>query len=57
MIVIDKKEVKYLQSQGFKFGESIYKSHSRKPTYYCNEGKALKVLNAYRDSRIVETRF
>lgn len=56
MVIINKDEIKYLEKQGFKFGETIFKSHSRKPTYFCGEGKALNVLNKYRQSKIVETR-
>lgn len=55
MVIINKEEIKYLQSQGFKFGETIFKSHSRKPTYYCGEGKPLAVLNKYRKSKTIET--
>lgn len=55
MVIINKEEIKYLQSQGFKFGETIFKSHSRKPTYFCGEGRPLNVLNRYRQSKIIET--
>lgn len=56
MVKISKKEMEYLTNKGFRMGDTIYKTHTSHPTYYCNEGKAYSVVKKYRESCIVNTR-
>lgn len=57
IVKISKKEMEYLVSKGLKFGNGgdLHKTISNVKTYYLTETKyAMKLLNEYRKSRIVE---
>ena len=59
IVKISKQEMEYLVSKGLKFGTrsegDIHRTYSNVKTYYLTETPyALKLLNNYRTSRIVE---
>lgn len=54
MIKINKNEVDYLLSKGFKFPDHLHKTHTSHPTYYVTENKAYEALKKYRESMLVK---
>jgi len=54
VIKINKNEVDYLLSKGFKFPDHLHKTHTSHPTYYVTENKAYEALKKYRESMLVK---
>lgn len=56
MLRINKNEMEYLSSNGFKFHDTLHKTYSGNTHYYVTEGtKVLNFLKKYRENHIIES--